>query len=459
MYSLVFVIGFLIIPSFSLFLMYKSNIKLLKPSIPSIFLWAYLCFAYIGILPLFFFWNDYRYTIGINNQEKIFYLWILSSLGLLIIVFIIYLLSKIQFFKEDEEVPADTKENLRLKIFMGILFIGVILVLAVYLSKIPRIPIIEELLGASASDVAKYRSLATNGFDGKLHWYRLIYAEVLTLISYYAFVMVYKNRSLYNILFFAATFSVRLFTSIMTTQKGPLIWYIIGMIIVYLIMTRKTLNLKYIVGIFSFVFVTLILMYKYIMGLSNRPIGDVVQAFLSRAFTGQISPAYFYLELFPEKREFMLGQSFPNPMGIFPWEPVSITREVAKYMNPTIENTGVVASAPTVYWGEMYANFGIGGVIISSLALGVILYLCHIVLSRLKVNALTVAYSTWIILYFKNLVFTSFSAIFLDIDLIIITILFGAGYILTLNRQTMKANIMKIDIKVRNFFEKELKHE
>src|SRR5690606_21203802 len=104
------------------------------------------------------------------------------------------------------------------------------------------------------------------------------------------------------------------------------------------------------------------------------------KAISSRTLTGQISPAYFYMKMFPEHEGFLLGRSFPNPKGIFPWEPYPVTVEVMNFMNPKIIGTGVVGSAPTVFWADMYANFSFGGILLSSIIVGFIIFFSQYIL-------------------------------------------------------------------------------
>jgi hypothetical protein len=441
-----FVLNFIMVIVLTLYLAKKSDVNLFIPTIPSIFIWSYLMFSYIGILPLFFFWNEYRYALGINDQEKVLVLWGFSSVALLLVVVVFFLINKV-FKLRLKTSYLDYKDIKPTGLLASFALWGVLLVTVfmtyLYISKIPYIPIIEELKGASAEDLARYRSMATNNFQGKLYWYRLFYSSLLTFVSFAYFSTFLKKPSKINAAVFFSTFGLSIFTTLMTTQKAPLFWYIVGLVIVYLITKQKVVNFKVLLFTGLFSFTGLILMYQFFMGMRGRSIFDITKAITSRAFTGQIAPAYFYLDIFPQKLEYLFGRSFPNPRGIFPWDTYSLSVEIMNYMHPDLAAKGIVGSAPTVFWAEMYANLGAGGIIISAIIVGVILYLIQYALFKIELNPITIAYTAWMILYFKDLSFTGLSSFVLDIDFMAVT--FIVVILLVLNRfKDIKDYIKKV---------------
>src|SRR5690606_5148442 len=177
---------------------------------------------------------------------------------------------------------------------------------------------------------------------------------------------------------------------------------------------------KYILIFFVISIPSLVLMYRSIMGMEDRSLGEVITAIISRTFTGQISAAYFYLEIFPDQHDFLLGKSLPNPKGIFPWEHYNITVEVMNYISPSLAEKNIVGSAPTVFWAEMYANFAVGGIIISSILVGSALFFIQLVILRLPMNPIIVGMYTWIVLYLKNLTLTGLSTFIINIDFVVV---------------------------------------
>ena len=87
---------------------------------------------------------------------------------------------------------------------------------------------------------------------------------------------------------------------------------------------------------------------------------------------GQIIPATYYLEIFPKFHNFLYGLSFPNIGGIFSYSPVEITSLVMDFSgyNRSVDGLGVKGTMPTIFWAELYANFGRLGIVIGNIIVG-----------------------------------------------------------------------------------------
>lgn len=148
---------------------------------------------------------------------------------------------------------------------------------------------------------------------------------------------------------------------------------------------------------------------------------DALLAAFSRAFTGSIQPAYHYLEFFPVQHDFLYGRSFPNPGGLFPWEPYRLTEEVMAWVYP--DDVGVVRSAPTIFWAELYANFGVPGVALVPVFVGFALYVLALCVARLPDGPVKTGYLVWLLLHFKNLAVSSFSGFMIDFYFVGVTLI------------------------------------
>jgi hypothetical protein len=149
----------------------------------------------------------------------------------------------------------------------------------------------------------------------------------------------------------------------------------------------------------------------------------------SRIFTGQIHALYHYLEIFPEQISFLWGRSFPNPGGLLPFEPFLLTQELSRIVFPQDKLKEVVGSMPTIYWGELYANFSYLGIVIPSFFIGYFLYWLNTIIFRLPMNPLVLSFFIWIILHYKNLAVSSLSGFLIDVTMvamILVLILFVA---------------------------------
>ncbi len=88
-----------------------------------------------------------------------------------------------------------------------------------------------------------------------------------------------------------------------------------------------------------------------------------------------------------------------------------------------LEELGIVGSMPTAFWGEMYANFGIVGVLLTPLLVGILLYLIEYVMKRIYHNPITIGLYVWLILHYKDLSFGGLSKFIIDFYLIIVLLI------------------------------------
>lgn len=318
----------------------------------------------------------------------------------------------------------------RFAIFL--VFLACIFVLIDYLQQVERIAIFAAISeGASAAMVA--RSEMGNSFSGKYHWYALMMQNVGNFLTFFAYCYWLIRKTKASALFFIATFIYSAFVAVMAVEKAPLAWLLVGLLMTHVIVKANG-DVSFKLGLLLFVGVITLLCVMSMVFSGYGEIGSVLWSVFSRAFSGSIAPAYFYLEFFPEHQSYLYGRTFPNPGGIFPYEPYLYTVEVMNWVFPWHVEEGVVGTAPTVFWGEAYANFGPIGVPVVAFLVGGFLAAISYLISRLQVNPISVAFSVWIILMFKDLSITGFSDFvfnfkFAILLFLVISLLFIKGHI------------------------------
>jgi len=203
----------------------------------------------------------------------------------------------------------------------------------------------------------------------------------------------------------------------MATEKAPFAWLLIGLFLTFLL-TRKhgRVPLKSVVFLFSAMLVILPVMYILFMG--SRDWKQGVNSVFSRAFAGGITPAAFYLEVFPAQKDFLLGQTFPNPGGILPFTPYRYTVELMNMRFPHLQEGGIVGSMPTAFWGEAYINFGWLGVLAIPVLLGAWIWIVAYLLDKMNNSPIKIASTVLLISHFKDLSSSGFSGYFIDVGLV-----------------------------------------
>ncbi|HGS4649252.1 TPA: O-antigen polymerase [Vibrio cholerae] len=421
----IFLFLFFFTPIFSLFLLRLAGERLNQVSIVNITTVAIYLFSVLGTFVLFFQLNEYSYNIGVQDPSLVLVVLFYSAINVIFFLFGVIFLRKIVGFDvvpfRSYEIRSISWIQSKLLLFI---FAFCIVVLINYLRQLDRIALIVALTdGANAAKEA--RSVMGNSFSGKYHWYKLVIHDLGNLVTFTSFAIWLIRKRAKDALLLITAFSYSVFVAIMATEKGPMAWLLIGLFMVYfLVRSNGFIPFKKLIP-FAFLIVgLLIISYVYFMG--SEDVGSALGSVFSRAFSGSILPAYFYLEFFPEYQEYLLGRSFPNPGGLMPYEPYRYTIEVMNWLFPDLVETGVVGTAPTVFWGEAYANFGPLGIPIVAFIIGCLIALVSYLVSKLEINPLTIGFFVWLILIFKDLSVTGFSDYLYNIYIISLSVIMFA---------------------------------
>jgi hypothetical protein len=430
-----FILLFLLFPFFSAVLIRVAGLSVFRLSIPSFVLIALFVFSYIGILPLYFGWDEYRYAIGIQDKMLILKILVFSALNIMGVIFgciagysVLGTIHPVRMYGHINLDPP----GLLVKISISVIVIICLVVFFVYLKKIPNIALFVALT-QGPGDAKAARSLMGNDFGGKYHWYSVFIHDVLNIVTFSLFAtsLVHK-KSFFIKLFLITSFMASVFAAVMATEKGPVAWLLIGMYIVYLLVRKDGyIPILGFVKISFLLLSILVIVYIFFQGSGN--VGLALSSIFSRAFTGQIAPVYYYMEYFPKYHDFLWGASFPNPGHILPYTPYRLTVEIMNWKFPHLVKQGIVGSAPTVYWGELYANFGVLGIFFPPFFVGLYLYILHFLYNKIRPTEFTVGCFAWLIIHLKNLSATGLSSFIIDFYFFVVVIVYGFASFLSGN--------------------------
>lgn len=414
-----FFVLFLSVPVIALRLLPFAGVSIFKFSIPSLFVIFYLAFAYVGILPLYFGWDDYPIYLGVVNKAIIFQMFVYSSSALMVIICGFISAHRLIGFNSDVTRHRTTEKANRTQIALNVFLLLLCgLVLLTYLKQVESIAMLKIISGDFAG-AAVARSDMGNSFSGKYWRYQLFMRYLLDYAVLFFLTDYLLKRTKISMLFFLMSFLVAVFTAIMALEKGPLANLLIMCYLVYVIIKGGKYwqtTTKYLIFIFIGILISI-----YILSIGGITgdrtfVGQFLRMF-SRILTGQLTPAYFYLDLFPNKISYLLGFSLPNPGGLLPFEHFPLTLEVANHMFPDDSVLGVSGSAPTAFWGEMYVNFGPLAVLLSSFYVGIGLFVISHILSKQALSPPTIAAIVTLAMHYKTLSATSLSNYFIDTTL------------------------------------------
>lgn len=402
----------------------KSGLRFSIITIPIFTIFHMFFIQYIGIYFLYFGLDKYR--MDANDKGTIFIVFLLTSsvITLMILGFIVArkFHGELPDFKISNSRAGFIDVRKRAKLLF-LEFCGILsFILYINKIKIDKISIFA-FFGFSNVNYHVARSLMTNSFQGKHHWYIIFYRDIL---SFCFFCFLSSKFSLgglrdrknskcsiinneFNIIFL---FFIVLFVCLMTTQKGPLGNFLMACFCLFIV-TKYNGKIRFLMLVNSFFITFCFLIISYFFFMNQKNLLNTLYEVLSRIFCGQIHPAYYYIKMFPDHHDWLYGRSFPNFGGIFPFENYPLTFKVMNFMSPG-GLPGVVGSAPTVYWGELYANWGYLGVFIPPFFIGYYLYWINKKIFNLQKTPLNIAFFICIMFSCKNLAMTSISSFIFD---------------------------------------------
>lgn len=419
--TMLFIACFIAIPFFWRSLLRLSGVRLLTVSVPGFLVAVAIISQYIGYPILFFNLDDFR-ALQIDDRYTLWKMFLCSSYTITMTLFGFVAARKIlgplhgpnkwNSFSSpfQRAAPVET-------LFVVTIFIISLAVLIAYIRTvgIHNLALLQAV-GVIETDLttAALRSSMGNSLPGAYHWFRLFMRDFLSIASlaFLAAWIIHRRRSAF--VMFLLSFLVATFSMIMATEKAPLIWYLVSISLVCIIILRNG-RLSYItIALLAFVGLVVIgVMYVLFMG-SGTFWGGLAGG-LSRITTGQMIGLYHYLMIFPEQVGYLYGHSFPNPGGIFPWEPYRLSLEVMNIVRPELSGRGVVGSMPTFFWGEMYANFGYVGILVPPFFIGFIVYAINILFFRLPMTPFILSVFIWYLQHIRGITGSGLSAYIFDV--------------------------------------------
>jgi hypothetical protein len=400
--------------------MYKLLGTNLLLTMPGFFYVNYIIFIFIGS-PFIFIDN------GADN-----YLYIIST-NLLLIIFPIGIGIVNRLMAKDypaglssflNKPVVDNQSGKHYSLLYLLILAVSITVTFVYYSKLGVIPI--NYLLSNLSDqldigkLAKLREISTTTFKlGKLHRYKFFMAQMIPLLVIISYIKYKVSKgSFWRIQFYILTVFA-MYRSISDLQKKPIIDFIILLFILFWIFRGK-INLIQVGGLLSIIVTLLSFMYYYIMGINQGSLLPIFMSIGRRLFFSQTYALYHYFSLFPSSHEFLYGLSLPNPAGIFQFETFTITKWIFTAIHGSSQ---IVGTAPTVFIGEMYANFGFPIMVLSILLFSMVLQYIQIKFTYKSRTVLLTSFYTYFVFLSGQFALTG---IFVVVHLYLFIFLFTA---------------------------------
>lgn len=415
-----FIIIWLELPIIWHYMLKAAGLQIRRISISTVTLLFFYLFQYVG-LPIYYFNLD-KYRLIEPNKYITLKVFAATSLTitLLILGFIAAKnhIGKLNYRLYFNKINTKLINNKRLLLINLIaLFCVSIFILYIHKIGIENIALIQLTsiadngLGANVS-----RSLMSDEFEGKLHWYSLFMHKILSFVVLILFADSFNKKAIKSKLSFIVFLFFVSLALLSAVEKLPFIDLLCSLAFLYLIINSNGLiKISKMITYTGAAILACSLLVTTFSGFEN--IQGVTSATISRITTGGIEPAYIYMETYPNKYDYLFGKSLPNPGGLLPYEPARSSFAVGEDLNT---NTEVTTSAPTAFWADAYANFGWIGILVVPFFVGYLIYLIDRLFLIGAPNAISLSVYVWAITHYKNLAVTSIGGYIFDINLIII---------------------------------------
>lgn len=365
----------------ALFKKAAGTLNVTKINIVSFIFYSILVFQLIGGSLIFLgIKNHYliKRILDVDSIDKTYYILVYTVLMLPLTIYLCnrYIDNKRKVKSEynrflDERVCIKSNENDRVfKIVLILTIICVISMIYVFYH-IGYIPLFKMFSGNIDLNVERIN--ISRNFTGNEYIKNLIMLILTPLLSYLSYIYMKTTKEKRWIIIFITTFILSIFVKTYNFEKAPIIYYIVYFILLDIIIGRK-IKLKNLLFVGSIVGAIIFMFYYVISGYSGD-IFSLTSGPMGRILMTQVATLFLHVDAFPNVIPFLNGQSFPGIFSLIIGASALGTRSgrmvMLVYGQENVRK-GIAGVMNTIFVGEAYANYGLFGVAIAPIVVGII---------------------------------------------------------------------------------------
>lgn len=397
------------------------NIRYLN-TVSYVFYYCIIISTFIGsILCAFGFGQDHWILCNAHEKARIrawlavCYSMIAMPIGMIFVNNCLKIRPKREFFNYiDKNVSINIKDSRLRNISLFLVIISLLSFL--YIKHYSGSwPLFKALIEKDVEGAAEGRIDVRLNFHGIIYIKNLIGLILVPLFSYFSYIIFLIKKNLYYLFCFLAILISTLLILTFDTQKAPIIFYLIGFLIIRVLI--KGAIPRKLIGVFFIIAISLMAVLYTIFNTATHGALEIIldprSAMWGRMFISSYAGVPLSFEWFPDVirdptwqigiPEFIL-KLFDMP-----------TTESARLMMLRIHPEGNLISS--YYIAEAWANYGIIGVLIAPFIVGINVQIIQAFLLKTQKNPLTIAFyalvtTKWVIgsgfvnfLFFKFLFF------------------------------------------------------
>jgi hypothetical protein len=304
-----------------------------------------------------------------------------------------YMLSRFNF-KYDYNSFSVTEVKKDSSKYFEIFWILIIALYTIYtIYKIGFIPHFQAI-DWSPEKIALFRGEMTHNFPASVHLKELIGIRVAPIISFYYFAKLISEKTMKSLVCFSCLLLISCLFLTINLNKSNISIYLIGLVITFGL-TKRNIQFK---QILVFILLTFILLFgSYALTKKIYNTKKIGSAIYSRIAYSQSYGNYLSFHVFPNLHPhigFKSTSRLVEKLGLEYSE--TSARLMMRIVDPPGIKNGKAGFQVSTFFAEAWANWGLAGVILSPLLVGIILKLLIGILINLPKTYLSCALITYI---------------------------------------------------------------
>nr|WP_243118015.1 O-antigen polymerase [Hathewaya histolytica] len=371
----------------SLYLFYKASgtLNLQKLNIISYLFYLFIMHDFLGASLVYLGLTDHYLIRKITSHstiDKTYYIICFVAIALPLSMVIISKILKVDVRKQyntylKSEVNLEN-ENYIFLITLVISFICIFFSSLMFL-KMGRIPLLDLIFNRKLSNTGVQRIYISNANFINPYIRNILVLGFTPLLSYFSYIYYKCTRSRSWCILFYVLFIFSLCIKTYNYAKSPVITYMFIFLLINIVIKGRIKRKSLIIFTILSAFALIIIYIKF--GYVSDKFIDIYNGPLGRVIFTQIATLFLHVDLFPMYIPYLSGRSFsPTILKIFypGARHIRSGRAVMKFYSPEKVVAGTAGVMNTLFVGEAYANFGMYGVILGTLYVGVLFELIFI---------------------------------------------------------------------------------
>lgn len=247
-----------------------------------------------------------------------------------------------------------------------------------------EVPILAAIAGGDALSLAIARADASLGFSGNVYVRNLFGIMLTPILAFVSFGYLKQTGSLGDRIWFFAMLAASCLILTYDLSKGPIVTFALGFLF-FKILSGGKVSKSALFAFCGAAFLMLVASYLLVMQVTDPAVLFSLNSGIGgRILLSQVSGTFFAFEQFPAVHDFIgfssLSSFISEAMGIADSERSAIV--MAKIFNPAGAEEGSPVVMNSLFVAEAWANFGLIGVLIAPVYVGMFIQLVFLFFLR-----------------------------------------------------------------------------